>query len=63
MFGPIGLGISSAHAMTAVVCPHCRAPNARSRWTSGLVTCKACHKRFDVAAAARRKAPAVRRRG
>jgi uncharacterized Zn finger protein (UPF0148 family) len=62
MFGPIGLGLAAARAVTAVVCPHCKATLARSRWSAGQVTCRSCRRRFDVSAAARAKAPGMRRR-
>jgi hypothetical protein len=48
MAGPIGMAV--ARGLKVVVCPHCKARQARARNLRGPITCKKCKKQFDPAA-------------
>jgi len=60
MAGPIGYGVVAG--IRSVTCPHCGRKNARGRHVTGQLTCKFCHKKFDLAAATARPVPRPRRR-
>ncbi len=47
MAGPIGMAVLLG--MQKLVCPHCKAVQARGRRLTGKLVCKKCKKAFAVA--------------